>query len=175
MSQPQAIPDDLIDFTDLPLERDNQRFLKELLRELSGVLEDSVGLDEAEGFISLVGGRIGLLMNTEYCQALGVNQLSTAQVAAVLVDLKQRIDGGFSIDRVEHDAIYLKNTRCPFGEYVEGRESLCMMTSNVFGRIAAENFGYARVNLVDTIARGQPQCKVVVHFEPGEDGREYFS
>ena len=38
---------------DVPLERDG--FLRNLLRHLSGTLEDVVGLEEASGFISVVG------------------------------------------------------------------------------------------------------------------------
>ena len=54
-----------------------------------------------------------------------------------------------------------------------------MMTSNVFGSIAAENLGYAKVDLQETIAEGDPRCRVVVHLKPTEDaeasdGREYF-
>jgi hypothetical protein len=54
------------------------------------------------------------------------------------------------------------------------------MTSNVFGSIAASNMGYAKVELQETIARGHPGCRVVVHLEPGAgadeaDGREYFA
>lgn len=37
---------------DLPLERD--LFLRTLIRELAGALQDVVGLEEASGFISLV-------------------------------------------------------------------------------------------------------------------------
>ena len=43
-----------------------------------------------------------------------------------------------------------------------------MMTSNVFGVIAAENLGYARVVLEETIATGSPGCRVVVHLKPDE-------
>ena len=53
-----------------------------------------------------------------------------------------------------------------------------MMTSNVFGRIAADNLGYARVRLLETIANGDPQCHVVVHLTPQDgleaDEREYY-
>jgi len=57
---------------------------------------------------------------------------------------------------------------------------MCMMTSNVFGSIAAENLGYAKVELQKTIARGDPGCLVIVHLKPTEeaqmvDGREYFA
>jgi hypothetical protein len=54
-----------------------------------------------------------------------------------------------------------------------------MMTSNVFGSIAAQNLGYAKVELQETIAQGNAECRVVVHLNPagesqGAKGREYF-
>jgi hypothetical protein len=54
-----------------------------------------------------------------------------------------------------------------------------MMTSNVFGVIAADNLGYAKVSLEETIARGDPGCRVVVYLRPSHEsatahGREYF-
>lgn len=53
------------------------------------------------------------------------------------------------------------------------------MTSNVFGSIAADNLGYAKVELQETIAQGRPGCRVVVYLKPtGEAeeaaGREYY-
>jgi hypothetical protein len=54
-----------------------------------------------------------------------------------------------------------------------------MMTSNVFGSIAAENLGYSKVVLEQTIARRDPGCRVTVYLKPTpeaeqQDGREYF-
>lgn len=54
-----------------------------------------------------------------------------------------------------------------------------MMTSNVFGVIAAENLGYAKVVIEEAITSGSAGCRVVVHFQPTADaaaaaGREYF-
>jgi hypothetical protein len=54
-----------------------------------------------------------------------------------------------------------------------------MMTSNVFGAIAANNLGYAKVELQETIAQGHPGCRVVVYLKTSEGsegavGREYF-
>ena len=161
---------------DLPLDRDI--FLRNLLRELSGTLETVVGMDEATGFISIVGQHIGDWMNDEYCRLLQQDQLSYDQVKQVLVDLKARIQGDFAIESADADKIVLVNTCCPFGDRVADRPSLCMMTSNVFGTIAAENLGYAKVCLEETIARGDKGCRVVVHLSPentaGQDGREYF-
>lgn len=161
-------------FADSPITRDRDQFLRELLRELAGILEDTVGLEEAAGFIALVGGRIGEMMDQEYRRAAGSTSLDATQVAAALVDLKARIEGGFSVESMTPERIVLVNTRCPFDRYVEGRESLCMMTSNVFGRLAANNLGYARVELARTQARGDPGCRVIVHLEEGDEGLEYF-
>lgn len=161
---------------DVPLERDI--FLRRLLRELSGALEDVVGLEEASGYISVVGAAMGEHMNAEYRRALAVDRLSRDQVGQVLVDLKRRIQGDFSIIEEDEGRIVLANTACPFGEFVRGRPSLCMMTSNVFGAIAAENLGYAGVRLERTIAAGDAGCRVVVLLRPEEGAtpgvREYF-
>jgi predicted ArsR family transcriptional regulator len=160
---------------DLPLERD--RFLRALLRELSGTLEDVVGLAEAEGFISVVGDTIGRDMNQSYRNTLKVERLDREQIGQVLVDLKRRIKGDFFILEEAEDYVVLGNRKCPFGAYVEGRPSLCMMTSNVFGTITAQNAGYAHVTIDEAIARGDAGCKVTVRFTPADDpagGREYF-
>lgn len=159
---------------DIPLDRDN--FLRTLLRELSGSLQDVVGLEDASGYISVVGGAIGSQLDTTYRQALGVDQLDRQQIAEVLVDLKQRIQGDFYVHEEREDRIVFASRSCPFGEYVLGRPSLCMMTSNVFGRIAANNNGYAGVDIERAIARGDSGCLVTVHLKPSDDnrGQEYF-
>ncbi len=162
---------------DVPLNRDV--FLRNLIRELSGTLEDVVGLKEAAGFISVVGQNIGDQIDRDYCNALGVHRLTREQVAQVLVDLKRRIQGEFYVIEETDDKIVLGNHACPFGDKVLGRTSMCMMTSNVFGAIAAENLGYAKIELQETIAKGDPGCVVVVYLKANEEsarteGREYF-
>ncbi len=154
-------------------------FLRNLIRELSGTLEDVVGIKEAAGFISIVGQNVGDQMNSEYKAAFHVSKLSQEQVGEVLVDLKRRILGDFYIIEETPEKIVLGNRACPFGEKVIGRTSMCMMTSNVFGAIAAQNLDYAKVELQETIAQGDPGCRVVVYLKPTEEsqaaaGREYF-
>jgi predicted ArsR family transcriptional regulator len=145
---------------------------------LAGTLQDVVGLDEAAGFVSVVGQRIGDQINLSYCDALGVEVLSREQVAAVLVDLKKRIKGDFFVIEQSDEKIVLGNRACPFGDKVIGRPAMCMMTSNVFGVIAAQNMGYAKVALEETIATGASGCRVVVYLkhriDDNIDGREYF-
>ena len=162
---------------DIPLDRDI--FLRDLVRALAGALEDAVGLDEASGFVSIVGQTIGDQIDRDYRQALGVAALTRDQVGEVLVDLKRRIQGDFYIIEQDEDKIVLGNRACPFGDRVLDRPSMCMMTSNVFGAITAENLGYAKVELQETIARGHTGCRIVVHLRPtpeseSVDAREYF-
>lgn len=161
---------------EIGLERDV--FLRSLLRELAGTLEEVVGVDEASGYISVVGSAIGEQIDASYRQALKVDRLSRDQVRDVMVDLKRRIQGDFYVIEEREDRIVLGNRACPFGSFVEGRPSLCMMTSNVFGSIAAQNLGYARVEVQEAIASGHGRCRIVVHLTPGDDvepqAREYF-
>lgn len=59
---------------DVPLERDS--FLRTLLRHLSGILQDTVGEEEASGFISVVGQTMGHEIDAAYKQALSLDKLS---------------------------------------------------------------------------------------------------
>lgn len=160
-----------------PLERDV--FLRTLIRHLAGALQDVVGLREAEGFVSIVGQRMGDELNSMYRAALSTDTLSPAQVGQVCVDLKHRIRGEFSIIEETPEKIVFANSACPFAEKVIGRPALCMMTSNVFGTIAAENLGYGKVALEKTIANGDPGCRVVLYLQRtpesvAAEGREYI-
>jgi predicted ArsR family transcriptional regulator len=176
MEQPDVLHTS-IHALDIPIERDV--FLRTLIRELSGTLQDVVGLEEASGFISVVGQAMGKQVDHAYKSALQVSHLSREQVAEVLVDLKKRIQGDFYIIEESEEKIVLGNRICPFADKVIGRPSMCMMTSNVFGAIAADNLGYAKVELQETIATGASGCRVVVYLQPTEEaeeaeGREYF-
>lgn len=162
----------------IPLERD--LFCRTLIRELAGTLQDVVGLKESEGFISLVGRQIGGWINHTYKAALNQDVLDKQQVVDVLVNLKSHIQGEFHIVEQDDDKVVMRNSRCPFGDKVKDRQCMCMMTSNVFGTIAADNLGYAKVVLEETIAKGDQKCKVIVHFNETEEsssieGREYFN
>ncbi len=160
----------------VPLERDV--FLRTLIRHLAGTLEEIVGLKEASGFISVVGQRIGEEINGAYKRALSLEKLDREQVAQALVDLKRRIQGDFYVIEQDDEKIVFGNRACPFAEKVLGRPSMCMMTSNVFGAIASDNLGYAKVSLEQTIAQGHGGCRVVVYLKPtvqaeAAEGREY--
>lgn len=169
----------MVDLKNIPVALERDVFLRTLIRELSGTLQDVVGLEEASGFVSVVGRNVGEQINAQYKQALSVERLSREQVAQVLVDLKRRIQGKFFIIEESDEKIVFGNTACPFAEKVIDRPAMCMMTSNVFGTIAAESLGYSKVSLEQTIARGDHECRVVVYLKPTDkaeeaEGRQYF-
>jgi len=170
---------DVNEVTQLSLDLERDLFLRTLLRELTGTLEEVIGLDEAIGFISIVGQHIGEWMSESYCSALSTDKLSPEQLSQVLIDIKRRIKGDFYIINEDEEKIEMGNRVCPFGDKVKDRPSLCMITSNVFGTISAESLGYSKVCMKETIAMGAPECRVTIYKQPTEnadadEGREYF-
>lgn len=148
----------------VPLDRD--LFFRKMIRSFAKSLEQTVGLDEAAGYVALVGSEVGAWIEDEYQKSAGRTQFTPREVADLLVDLKARIGGDFFVESVDSDRIVLGNRACPFGDLARGRPSLCRMTSNVFGRITANQLGYARVDLEETIAKGDPGCRIVIHLHP---------
>lgn len=151
---------------------DRDGFFRRMIADLAETLQDVVGQRDARGFISIIGARMGDRIDSLYRQQHGKDVLSRPEVAETLVDLKTRIGGDFHIVEQDDEKIVLRNRKCPFGSMVTGKPALCMMTSNVFGRIAAENLGYARVEIEESIAQGHPGCSVVVSLRQSEDGTE---
>ena len=163
----------------LPMSLDRGIFLTSLMGELASSLEDVVGPDEASGFITLAGERVGGIINEGYKAALAVPELPRGRISEVLVDVSRRIQAGFYVVREDDDQIVLAKRFCPCGEQAPGRPSMCRLTANVFGVIAAENLGYARVVHDRATVDGAPACRIVIHLNPrpereGLPGREYL-
>lgn len=153
----------------------NTEFFGDIVAKLAETLEATVGLQDAEGFIANVGESIGEEISTMYDTGEAV---SNAYISQILVDLKRRIGGEFTVAELTDEKIVLTNTRCPFAHRVNGKRSLCMMTTNVFGTITADRNGYAHVEVEDAIADNDKYCRVVVTLTPdavtSEEGIEFF-
>jgi predicted ArsR family transcriptional regulator len=163
-----------------PIERkedlEREVFLLSMVNALSGTLQDVVGLKDAEGYISTVGERIGETICGAYRNSSDNGEIKLDDLSYILTDLKARIGGTFKVESEDSKTIEFSNTKCPFGSFVDGRPSLCMMTSNVFGTIAATLHGEARVELLKTIANGDGCCSVLVHTDGSAGGgRRYFA
>jgi hypothetical protein len=114
--------------------------------------------------IEQLGLGAGSCFEAAYRAEFGLDQtLSPEQYADLIVGIKNRIGGNFSLASGTSDCIRVVNTRCPFGLNVRNAPGLCQMTSSVFGGIAARNFGYAKVELRKRIAAGDGCCEVLIH------------
>jgi two-component system response regulator HydG len=97
----------------------------------------------------------------------------------LILGLKNQIGGNFSLDSSQPGNVRVVNNRCPFGPGVRNFPELCRMTSSVFGGIAARNFGYAKVDISECIARGHEHCRVCIYLDRNtghnQPGKEYLN
>lgn len=140
---------------------DRETFAVDLLTHLSDILPGAIGMEAAEDVVTAVTTRMARDV-TQDIGGLPVRDRSPAETAEQLVRLMDRIGGRFEIARFSDNCVEFRGCGCPFGAKVKGRDSLCRMTCGVFGRVVAEVLGYARVTVVDSIARGSDSCRVVV-------------
>jgi hypothetical protein len=70
------MPSRSLEIHELPVLLERDVFMRTLLRELSGTLQDVIGVEESAGFISVVGQRMGDQINTQYRAALEVSCLT---------------------------------------------------------------------------------------------------
>ncbi|NVK56494.1 MAG: transcriptional regulator [Alteromonadaceae bacterium] len=168
-----------IEFVELNVDIDQQRFYQQCLLELNEVLQSILGKNESAAFISLVSVRIAEFFIKQYHEQSGQRYFSVTQLANLFVDLKRRIGGDFFIEEVDSQKIVLRNNRCPFGDKILGNTALCNMTADVFGKIAVGSNNYAAVSVDEAIARGDPQCKVTILLQPEEQlldkYKEYYN
>jgi len=154
-------------------------FLQTFVLELMHVCEEA-GLAPAERLIDRIARSAGLFFEEAFREEYAVEgAMEPERYAELIVGLKNRIGGQFSLASREAGYIRLVNQRCPFGEGVKNSPQLCRMTSSVFGGIAARNFGYAKVTLASRIALGDACCEVHVHLDPQAaktvEGVEYLA
>lgn len=167
------------EFINLRLDVDQSRFYRQCLLELNDVLDKVIGSEESAAFVGLVAGRLADFFITAYREAHGRRHYSPAQLARLLIDLKQRIGGDFYLVEITGKKIVLRNRRCPFGKEVKGKNSLCNMTAGVFGKVVAESNNYAAVSVDEAIAGGAEQCQVTILLHPQDNAegsyKEFFN
>lgn len=161
----------------LDIDFDRRGLFNALVAGMAELLETIAGAEDACAYVSSIAARMGIDIEKQYKAALGVQALNRNQLIEALIDLENRAGGEFSVIEQDEDKVVFGNCTCPLGKAVSNRPSLCMLTSNIFGRMTANAVGYAAVDLERTIAKGDSDCRVVLHLkrtELGPDTREYF-
>jgi len=134
---------------------------------------------QSEQLIEQIAKTAGCFFEEVYRSEKGNKEmaLDIESYIELLLELKNNVGGNFSLSSSNQDSIALYNNKCPFGDKVVNLPSLCNMTSNVFGGIAARNFGYAKVEIAKSIAKRDGCCEVNIHLNPAfaknRLGKEY--
>lgn len=143
-------------------------FLQAFLNEMMRVC-DQHGLNRRDELIEHIGLNAGENFESAYRYEFDrAAPLDAEQYADLIIGIKNRVGGNFSLASSTKDCVRVVNTRCPFGDRVKDFPELCHMTSSVFGGIAARNFGYAKVELRKRIATHDGMCEVCIHSNPQE-------
>lgn len=138
-------------------------FLQTFILELMHACEQEGG-DYCESLIEHIAMSAGVYFEQTYRDEYHrQGELSREDYIDLILALKNHIGGNFSLASVEAGTITVVNSRCPFGDGVTNFPELCRMTSSVFGGIAARNFGYAKVEIRQSIAKQNGSCEVCVH------------
>lgn len=89
--------------------------------------------------------------------------LSAAQVAQLLVDAEEQLGAEFDLVSVSADRVVVRNRRCPFGQTAP---AMCRFTSALAGGLAARATGEAEVDVTESLAAGDHECRVVLDLGP---------
>lgn len=81
------------------------------------------------------------------------------QVARALVETERRLGADFEIISSGHRRAVLHNRRCPFGSTAT---AMCRFTSALAGGMAARATGAAEINVVESLAAGDHECRLVI-------------
>ena len=152
-------------------------FLQTFILELMHASEQQ-GQKHCEQLIEHIAKTAGCFFEEIYREETHNSELLDQEsYTELILSLKNNIGGKFSLASSTQDCITVTNSCCPFGERVTNFPELCRMTSSVFGGIAARNFGYAKVEIKQSIARHDSGCEVCIYTNPdsakNRPGMEY--
>jgi hypothetical protein len=99
----------------LDIDFDHHGLFNTLVADLAELLESIAGVEDACAYVSGIAARLGTDIEKQYKVALGVQHLSRDQLIEVLIDLKNRAGGAFSVIERDEDRVVFSNCSCPLG------------------------------------------------------------
>ncbi|MCX7338572.1 MAG: methanogen output domain 1-containing protein [Alphaproteobacteria bacterium] len=152
-------------------------FLSTILEELVGAIESLVGFEEAAGLMHIVGHNIAEKVHPHSEEG---HLLTADQALSIFNDCMKAKGGEAYLLSPDPDKRVIKIKECLFGkEHVKNHPSLCKLTTSILGRFIAQNHGYSRIEIKETIAQGCAECHINIDLKPSSDtesshGIEFF-
>jgi predicted ArsR family transcriptional regulator len=169
----------LIDFKQLgmsklwyiPVNINDKEFLRSML------LGTISSLDENTSKEAIRKSALKIAKNIEelYKRFYDVEKLNLDQFCEAVVDVEKKIGGEFKVVEKSNNRVIFRVLSCPLTKC----PGMCTVTSTILGTLAAKSFGYSKVILKKTIARGSDNCYIIVHLKKSEESEkekttEYF-
>ena len=131
-----------------------------LLGLITGEMEAGHSLEEA-------ATRAGVTAAALVAGEISEERSGLAGIVGALVDAEQRLGGAFEVVEESDRRVVLRNGRCPFGP-ATGR-GMCRFTSALSGSLGARRSGSAAVSVIESLAAGDHECRLVVDDQGGLD------
>ena len=131
-----------------------------LLGLITGEIDSGHSLDEA-------AARAGATLADQLAEGAVERGTSLPDIAEVVIAAEQRLGAEFELVEAQDHRVMLRNGRCPFGPSV-GR-GMCRFTSALAGGLAARGSGRSDVTIVESLAAGYHECRLVIDDEQGLD------
>lgn len=141
-----------------------ESFMLELIAHLSKLTDSIFGNHLGREYIIATAIQMGQAIDEKYKRFHKLSsRLNVDQYASLVVNLKQSIGGDFYLVEKTSNKVVVAASTCPFAGIINQVPNLCMVTSGVFGGIAAINFGFGKVSLRERIGIGKSRCEVCIY------------
>lgn len=91
----------------------------------------------------------------------------TPAAAETFIEAERRLGADFELVDAEAGRAVVRNRRCPFGPAAS--RSMCRFTSALAGGLAARDTGRSDVSVLETLAAGDHECRLVIDTRDGLD------
>jgi serine/threonine-protein kinase RsbW len=131
-----------------------------LLGLVAGEIESGHSLEEAA---AKAGASVAALVEGD---ATGTPPGLNGMVEG-LIRAEERLGGSFEVVETGNHRVVLRNGRCPFGPATS--PGMCRFTSALAGSLGARRSGSSSVTVLESLAAGDHECRLIVDDEDGLD------
>jgi len=166
----------LIDFKQLgmaklwyaPAEISKEAILVDMIVDIAANLDENT----ASTAIRKAGIEAGKKIDKVYKQFYNTERLSLEQFSEVVMDVGKKLGAAFTIIEKGPEAVHFHNNKSILGEDAKKSPALGGILAGMLGTLAAKNFGYAKVVLSKSLARGDPYDDIIIFLKKTEESEK---